>query len=90
MEEQPEGGKENKPCSTSGDLQRDSSLLVEISDAVSERDKVKTKLSVRGKSRKELLGGFLRNLMKSADEVLITGVSGLKAWLTTISLSQPP
>ncbi|XP_060032016.1 sorting nexin-32 isoform X4 [Erinaceus europaeus] len=86
MEEQPEGGKENKPCSTSGDLQRDSSLLVEISDAVSERDK----LSVRGKSRKELLGGFLRNLMKSADEVLITGVSGLKAWLTTISLSQPP
>ncbi|XP_060032015.1 sorting nexin-32 isoform X3 [Erinaceus europaeus] len=35
-------------------------------------------LSVRGKSRKELLGGFLRNLMKSADEVLITGVSGLK------------
>lgn len=34
-------------------------------------------LSVQGKSRKELLGGFLRNL-KSADEVLITGVSGLK------------
>ncbi|XP_012580938.1 PREDICTED: sorting nexin-32 isoform X1 [Condylura cristata] len=35
-------------------------------------------LSVRGKNRKELLGGFLRNIVKSADEVLITGVSGLK------------
>ncbi|XP_039337520.1 sorting nexin-32 [Mauremys reevesii] len=35
-------------------------------------------LSVRGKNRKELLGGFFRNIVKSADEVLITGVSGLK------------
>ncbi|XP_049636128.1 sorting nexin-32 [Suncus etruscus] len=35
-------------------------------------------LSVRGKNRRELLGGFLRNIVKSADEVLITGVSGLK------------
>lgn len=35
-------------------------------------------LSVRGKNRRELLGGFLRNIVKSADEALITGVSGLK------------
>ncbi|KAM9219749.1 LOW QUALITY PROTEIN: sorting nexin-32 [Dugong dugon] len=35
-------------------------------------------LSVRGKNRKELLGGFLRNIVKSADEALITGVSGLE------------
>ncbi|XP_050816443.1 sorting nexin-32 isoform X2 [Gopherus flavomarginatus] len=35
-------------------------------------------LSVRGKNRKELLGGFFRNIVKSADEALITGVSGLK------------
>ncbi|XP_032660188.1 sorting nexin-32 isoform X1 [Chelonoidis abingdonii] len=35
-------------------------------------------LSVRGKNRKELLGGFFRNMVKSADEVLITGVLGLK------------
>eukprot|EP00074_Homo_sapiens_P107626 XP_024304187.1 sorting nexin-32 isoform X4 [Homo sapiens] len=35
-------------------------------------------LSVRGKNRKELLGGFLRNIVKSADEALITGMSGLK------------
>uniref|UniRef100_A0A6I8NM48 Sorting nexin 32 n=1 Tax=Ornithorhynchus anatinus TaxID=9258 RepID=A0A6I8NM48_ORNAN len=34
-------------------------------------------LSVRGKNRKELLGGFLRNIVKS-HEALITGVSGLK------------
>ncbi|XP_026945733.1 sorting nexin-32 isoform X3 [Sagmatias obliquidens] len=201
MEEHLEAGKESKPSSMSPDLQGDSSLLVEISDAVSERDKVKftvqTKscvphfaqtefsvvrhheefiwlhnayveneeyagliippapprpdfeasreklqklgegdssitreefakmkeeleaeylaifkktvamhevflqrlaahptlrrdhnffvfleygqdLSVRGKNRKELLGGFLRNIVKSADEALITGMSGLK------------
>ncbi|XP_039696795.1 sorting nexin-32 isoform X2 [Pteropus medius] len=35
-------------------------------------------LSVRGKNRKELLGGFLRNIVKSADEAVITGMSGLK------------
>ncbi|XP_042115105.2 sorting nexin-32 isoform X2 [Peromyscus maniculatus bairdii] len=35
-------------------------------------------LSVREKNRKEVLGGFLRNIVRSADEVLITGVSGLK------------
>uniref|UniRef100_A0ABI7ZIP7 Sorting nexin n=1 Tax=Felis catus TaxID=9685 RepID=A0ABI7ZIP7_FELCA len=35
-------------------------------------------LSVRGKNRKELLGGFLRNIVKSADEALITSMSGLK------------
>ncbi|XP_055210501.1 sorting nexin-32 isoform X4 [Gorilla gorilla gorilla] len=35
-------------------------------------------LSVRGKNRKELLGVFLRNIVKSADEALITGMSGLK------------
>ncbi|KAM5225378.1 sorting nexin-32 isoform 4-T4 [Hipposideros larvatus] len=35
-------------------------------------------LSVRGKNSKELLGGFLRNIVKSADEALITGMSGLK------------
>ncbi|XP_069063974.1 sorting nexin-32 [Pleurodeles waltl] len=35
-------------------------------------------LSVRGKNKKEILGGFLKNIVKSADEVLITGVSGLK------------
>ncbi|XP_025860199.2 sorting nexin-32 isoform X4 [Vulpes vulpes] len=35
-------------------------------------------LSVRGKNRKELLGGFLRNIVKSADEALITRMSGLK------------
>ncbi|XP_072495238.1 sorting nexin-32 isoform X3 [Notamacropus eugenii] len=35
-------------------------------------------LSVRGKNKKELFGGFIRNIVKSADEVLITGVSGLK------------
>ncbi|KAM9764279.1 LOW QUALITY PROTEIN: sorting nexin-32 [Dama dama] len=34
-------------------------------------------LTVRGKNRKEHLG-FLRNIMKSADEALITGMSGLK------------
>jgi hypothetical protein len=33
-------------------------------------------LNIRGKNRKELLGGFLRNIMRSADEVLI--MSGLK------------
>ncbi|XP_037373453.1 sorting nexin-32 isoform X3 [Talpa occidentalis] len=164
MEQPPEAGKDSKPSSLSVDLQADSSLQVEISDAVSERDKVKftvqTKippapprpdfeasreklqklgegdssitreefakmkqeleaeylaifkktvamhevflqrlaahptlhrdhnffvfleygqdLSVRGKNRKELLGGFLRNIVKSADEALITGMSGLK------------
>ncbi|XP_074813932.1 sorting nexin-32 isoform X2 [Natator depressus] len=157
-------GEESKPCSPSEELVTDPSLQVEISDAVSERDKVKftvqTKippapprpdfeasreklqrlgegnstltreefakmkqelegeylaifkktvamhevflqrlaahpvlrrdhnfyvfleydqdLSVRGKNRKELLGGFFRNIVKSADEALITGVSGLK------------
>ncbi|EMP39230.1 Sorting nexin-32 [Chelonia mydas] len=163
-------GEESKPCSPSEELATDPSLQVEISDAVSERDKVKftvqTKsslpdfnrpalsvvrqhedfvwlhdtfsendeyagiiippapprpdfeasreklqrlgegnstltreefakmkqeleggtmweiaphnLSVRGKNRKELLGGFFRNIVKSADEALITGVSGLK------------
>nr|KAF6467901.1 sorting nexin 32 [Rousettus aegyptiacus] len=35
-------------------------------------------LSVRGKNRKELLGGFLRNIVKSADEAVITGMSGIK------------
>ncbi|XP_055988020.1 sorting nexin-32 [Sorex fumeus] len=35
-------------------------------------------LSVRRKNRKEVLGGFLRNIAKSADEALITGVAGLK------------
>ncbi|XP_064408123.1 sorting nexin-32 [Latimeria chalumnae] len=35
-------------------------------------------LSVRGKNKKEILGGFLKNIVKSADEVLITGISGLK------------
>ncbi|KAM8928700.1 sorting nexin-32 isoform 1-T1 [Lycaon pictus] len=35
-------------------------------------------LSVRGKNRKELLGGYLRNIVKSADEALITRMSGLK------------
>lgn len=35
-------------------------------------------LSVRGKNSKELLGGFLRNIVESADEALITGMSGLK------------
>ncbi|KAM8971264.1 sorting nexin-32 isoform 4-T4 [Sarcophilus harrisii] len=35
-------------------------------------------LSVRGKNKKELFGGFIRNIVKSADEALITGVSGLK------------
>ncbi|XP_004713744.2 sorting nexin-32 isoform X1 [Echinops telfairi] len=35
-------------------------------------------LSVRGKNRKELLGGFLRSIVKSADEALITGLPGLK------------
>ncbi|XP_043916826.1 sorting nexin-32 [Protopterus annectens] len=35
-------------------------------------------LSVRGKNRKEILGGFLKNIVKSADEVLITGLSGTK------------
>ncbi|XP_039696796.1 sorting nexin-32 isoform X3 [Pteropus medius] len=193
MEKHQEAGKENKPSARSVDLQGDSSLQVEISDAVSERDKVKftvqTKtefsvvrqheefiwlhdayveneeyagliippappkpdfeasreklqklgegdssvtreefakmkqeleaeylaifkktvamhevflqrlaahptlrqdhnffvfleysqdLSVRGKNRKELLGGFLRNIVKSADEAVITGMSGLK------------
>lgn len=37
-----------------------------------------SQLSVRGKNRKELLGGFLRNIVKSADEAVITGMSGLK------------
>ncbi|XP_019500812.1 PREDICTED: sorting nexin-32 isoform X6 [Hipposideros armiger] len=41
MEEHQEAGKESKPSSKSVDLQGDSSLQVEISDAVSERDKVK-------------------------------------------------
>ncbi|XP_066893682.1 sorting nexin-32 isoform X3 [Kogia breviceps] len=41
MEEHLEAGKESKPSSMSTDLQGDSSLQVEISDAVSERDKVK-------------------------------------------------
>lgn len=40
-EHQQEAGKESKPSSTSVDLQGDSPLQVEISDAVSERDKVK-------------------------------------------------
>ncbi|XP_072345423.1 sorting nexin-32-like isoform X1 [Scyliorhinus torazame] len=35
-------------------------------------------LSVRGKNRKELLGGFLKNIVKSADEALISGISGNK------------
>ncbi|XP_038267608.1 sorting nexin-32 [Dermochelys coriacea] len=43
-------------------------------------------LSVRGKNRKELLGGFFRNIVKSADEALITGVSGLKAAVPSVSL----
>ncbi|XP_074132462.1 sorting nexin-32 isoform X2 [Sminthopsis crassicaudata] len=37
-----------------------------------------SQLSVRGKNKKELFGGFIRNIVKSADEALITGVSGLK------------
>ncbi|XP_031245177.1 sorting nexin-32 isoform X3 [Mastomys coucha] len=159
-----EAGNESKPSSMSVDLQGDSPLQVEISDAVSERDKVKftvqTKippapprpdfeasreklqklgegnssitreefakmkqeleaeylaifkktvamhevflqrlaahptlrldhnfsvfleynqdLSVREKNRKEVLGGFLRSIVRSADGVLITGISGLK------------
>ncbi|XP_031245174.1 sorting nexin-32 isoform X1 [Mastomys coucha] len=35
-------------------------------------------LSVREKNRKEVLGGFLRSIVRSADGVLITGISGLK------------
>uniref|UniRef100_UPI00398F8625 sorting nexin-32-like n=1 Tax=Pristiophorus japonicus TaxID=55135 RepID=UPI00398F8625 len=35
-------------------------------------------LSVRGKNRKEILGGFLKNIVKSADEALIAGISGIK------------
>ncbi|XP_051901115.1 sorting nexin-32-like isoform X1 [Pristis pectinata] len=35
-------------------------------------------LSVRGKNKKEILGGFLKNIVKSADEALITGISGIK------------
>lgn len=35
-------------------------------------------LSVREKNRKEVLGGLLRSIVRSADEVLITGISGLK------------
>ncbi|XP_048381098.1 sorting nexin-32-like isoform X2 [Stegostoma tigrinum] len=35
-------------------------------------------LSVRGKNRKEILGGFLKNIVKTADEALITGISGIK------------
>nr|XP_038950757.1 sorting nexin-32 isoform X4 [Rattus norvegicus] len=35
-------------------------------------------LSVREKNRKEVLGGFLKSIVRSADEVLITGISGLK------------
>nr|BAG61465.1 unnamed protein product [Homo sapiens] len=41
METYAEVGKEGKPSCASVDLQGDSSLQVEISDAVSERDKVK-------------------------------------------------
>nr|BAE89581.1 unnamed protein product [Macaca fascicularis] len=41
METHAEAGKEGKPSCASVDLQGDSSLQVEISDAVSERDKVK-------------------------------------------------
>ncbi|GAB1302051.1 Sorting nexin-32 [Apodemus speciosus] len=37
-----------------------------------------SRLSVREKNRKEVLGGFLRSIVRSADEALITGVSGLK------------
>ncbi|XP_043538509.1 sorting nexin-32-like [Chiloscyllium plagiosum] len=35
-------------------------------------------LSVRGKNRKEILGGFLKNIVKTADEAIITGISGMK------------
>ncbi|XP_028658656.1 sorting nexin-32-like [Erpetoichthys calabaricus] len=35
-------------------------------------------LSVRGKNKKEIFGGFLKNIVKSADEALITSMSGLK------------
>lgn len=38
-------------------------------------------LSVREKNRKEVLGGLLRSIVRSADEVLITGISGLKVTL---------
>ncbi|CAM5126286.1 unnamed protein product [Eretmochelys imbricata] len=37
-------------------------------------------LSVRGKNRKELLGGFFRNIVKSADEALITGGVGAEGY----------
>lgn len=46
-------------------------------------------LSVRGKNRKELLGGFLRNIVKSADEAVITGMSGIKVTAET-ALWIPP
>ncbi|XP_042202089.1 sorting nexin-32-like isoform X1 [Callorhinchus milii] len=35
-------------------------------------------LSIRGKNKKEILGGFLKNIVKSADEALIAGISGVK------------
>ncbi|GCC18598.1 hypothetical protein chiPu_0020839 [Chiloscyllium punctatum] len=152
-------GEDYKSRTMSVDLQTDSSLQVEISDAVSERDKVKftvhtktnlthfkqpefsvvrqheefiwlhdaylenedyagiiylaifkktvamhevflqrlaahpqlrgdhnfyvfleydQELSVRGKNRKEILGGFLKSIVKTADEAIITGISGMK------------
>lgn len=46
-------------------------------------------LSVRGKNRKELLGGFLRNIVKSADEAVITGMSGIKVTSGTPLWSPP-
>ncbi|XP_041093976.1 sorting nexin-32-like, partial [Polyodon spathula] len=35
-------------------------------------------LSVRGKNRKEIFGGFFKNMVKTADEALIASTSGLK------------
>ncbi|XP_049595850.1 sorting nexin-6 isoform X2 [Syngnathus scovelli] len=103
------------PRAVSVDLQTDATLQVDISDALSERDKVKftvhTKstlpnfkqsefsvvrqheefiwlhdsfvenedyagyiLSVRGKNKKEKLEDFFKNVVKSADGVLVAGV----------------
>lgn len=35
-------------------------------------------LSVRGKNKKEIFGGFFKNMVKTADEALIASTSGLK------------
>ncbi|MGH0174821.1 UNVERIFIED_CONTAM: hypothetical protein FKN15_069146 [Acipenser sinensis] len=35
-------------------------------------------LSVRGKNKKELFGGFFKNMVKTADEALTASTSGLK------------